>query len=166
MVVVTILFWLCLAALAWTHVLYPIAARLGAAIRTRPVRRDDSLLPTVVVIVAAYDEESVIGPRIANLQALDYPTEKLEIVVTSDASTDRTEQLAAAAGAHVIQNSRGGKVAAQDRAVHNTAAEIVAFSDANCTWQPDALFTLAFFQYQNFWVKRLSVNGVRRGMIL
>jgi cellulose synthase/poly-beta-1,6-N-acetylglucosamine synthase-like glycosyltransferase len=138
-VVVTILFWLCLAALAWTHVLYPIAARLGAAIRTRPVRRDDSLLPSVVVIVAAYDEESVIGPRIANLQALDYPAEKLEIVVTSDASTDRTEELAGAAGARVIRNERGGKVAAQNHAVGATDGEIVAFSDANSTWQPDAL---------------------------
>jgi cellulose synthase/poly-beta-1,6-N-acetylglucosamine synthase-like glycosyltransferase len=133
------LFWLCFAALAWTHLLYPLAARLGAAIRTRPVRKDDALLPTVAVIVAAYDEESVIERRIANLQALDYPAEKLEIVVTSDASTDGTEQLAAAAGARVIRNERGGKVAAQNRAVRETDAEVLAFSDANCTWQPDAL---------------------------
>jgi cellulose synthase/poly-beta-1,6-N-acetylglucosamine synthase-like glycosyltransferase len=136
---VKVLFWLCFAALAWTHLLYPLAARLGAAIRTRPVRKDDALLPTVVVIVAAYDEESVIERRIANLQALDYPAEKLEIVVTSDASTDGTERLAAAAGARVIRNERGGKVAAQNRAVRETDAEILAFSDANCTWQPDAL---------------------------
>jgi cellulose synthase/poly-beta-1,6-N-acetylglucosamine synthase-like glycosyltransferase len=103
------------------------------------VRQDDTLLPTVAVIVAAFDEESVIEQRIANLQALDYPAEKLEIVVASDASSDRTEQLATAAGARVIRNERAGKVAAQNRAVRETDAEVVAFSDANCTWQPDAL---------------------------
>src|SRR5438132_762939 len=93
-VVVTALFWLCLAALVWTHLLYPVAARPGAASRTRPVRKDDAYLPTVAVIVAAYNEEPVIERRIANLRALDYPPEKLEIVVTSDASSDRTDELA------------------------------------------------------------------------
>jgi cellulose synthase/poly-beta-1,6-N-acetylglucosamine synthase-like glycosyltransferase len=136
---VELVFWVVLGALAWTHLLYPMVARVGAAIFTRPVRKDDGFLPSVVVIVAAYDEESVVERRIANLRALDYPAEMLEIVVTSDASTDRTEQLAAAAGARVIRNERGGKVAAQNRAVRDTDADIVAFSDANSTWQPDAL---------------------------
>jgi glycosyltransferase involved in cell wall biosynthesis len=81
----------------------------------------------------------VIERRIANLRALDYPVEKVEIVVTSDASTDRTEELARVAGARVVQNERGGKVAAQDHAVRETQSEIVAFSDANATWAPDAL---------------------------
>jgi cellulose synthase/poly-beta-1,6-N-acetylglucosamine synthase-like glycosyltransferase len=81
----------------------------------------------------------VIERRIANLRALDYPVDRLEVVVTSDASTDRTEELAAAAGARVIRNPRGGKVAAQDRAVRETGGEIVAFSDANSVWEPDAL---------------------------
>ena len=64
------------------------------------------------------------------------------MVVTSDASTDGTEELAEAAGARVIRNPRGGKVAAQDRAVRETESEIVAFSDANATWAPDALRAL------------------------
>jgi cellulose synthase/poly-beta-1,6-N-acetylglucosamine synthase-like glycosyltransferase len=93
----------------------------------------------VALIVAAYDEETVIAQRVENLLALDYPRDRLEIVVASDGSTDRTEEVAAAAGARVIRNPRGGKVAAQDRAVRETAAEIVAFSDANATWAPDAL---------------------------
>ena len=59
--------------------------------------------------------------------------------MTSDASTDGTEELAEAAGARVIRNPRGGKVAAQDRAVRETQSDIVAFSDANATWAPDAL---------------------------
>ena len=139
---VSALFWLCLAALAWTHVLYPITARMLASIRPRSVRRGDEL-PSVAVIVAAYNEESVIERRLENLSALDYPAEKLEIVVASDASSDRTDALAEATGARVIRNRRGGKVAAQNNAVQQTTGEILAFSDANCTWAPDALRKLA-----------------------
>src|SRR5205807_3100415 len=74
---------------------------------------------------------------------LDYPRDKLEIVVTSDASTDHTEAIALEfPGVRVVTNPRGGKVAAQDRAVRQTVGEIVAFSDANCTWAPDALRSL------------------------
>ena len=139
MVAVEVLFWTSLAALLWTHVGYAAVARLLALGRTRPVRKDDAYLPSVAVIVAAYNEEPVIERRIANLRSLDYPPEKLEIVVTSDASRDRTDELAEASGARVIRNPRGGKVAAQDRAVRETASDVVAFSDANATWAPDAL---------------------------
>ncbi len=107
--------------------------------RTRPVVRDESYLPSAAVIVTAYNEEESIERRLENLRGLDYPPELLELVVTSDASTDRTEQLAEAAGASVIRNPRGGKVAAQDAAVRATSAEVVAFSDANASWDPDAL---------------------------
>jgi glycosyltransferase involved in cell wall biosynthesis len=134
-----IAFWACFGALVWTHVAYPLAARALAIARSRPVRKDDAYLPTVAVIVAAYNEEHVIERRIANLRSLDYPTEQLEIVVTSDASSDRTDELAEASGARVIRNPRGGKVAAQDRAVRETMSDVVAFSDANATWSPDAL---------------------------
>jgi cellulose synthase/poly-beta-1,6-N-acetylglucosamine synthase-like glycosyltransferase len=101
--------------------------------------RDEAMLPVVAVVVTAHDEESVIERRIENLRALDYPPEKLELVVTSDASTDQTDALAEAAGARVVRNPRGGKVAAQNNAVRQTTGEILVFSDANCTWAPDAL---------------------------
>ena len=138
MTIVRVLFWLSLAALLWTHAVYPATAALVARIAGKRLRSGDGT-PAVAVIVAAHDEEAVIERRIANLQALDYPADKLELVVTSDSSTDRTEDLAARAGARVIQNRRGGKVAAQDHAVRETNSEIVAFSDANATWAPDAL---------------------------
>ena len=139
MIVAVLLCWGSLAALAWTHVLYPATVALAARVRTRRIARDDAYLPTVAIIVTAYNEEDAIERRIANLRELDYPPEHLEIVVTSDASTDRTEELAEAAGARVIRNPRGGKVAAQDAAVRATGAEVVAFSDANATWAPDAV---------------------------
>lgn len=139
MTAAVVLFWGSLAALAWTHALYPVTVALAGRVRRRPVAADDAYLPSVTVIVTAYNEEGAIERRLENLRGLDYPPELLELVVTSDASSDRTEELAEAAGARVIRNPRGGKVAAQDAAVRSTEAEIVAFSDANATWAPDAL---------------------------
>jgi cellulose synthase/poly-beta-1,6-N-acetylglucosamine synthase-like glycosyltransferase len=138
-IVVEVVFWCAAGALVWTHAAYPLAARVLARLRLRDVRADGEYIPRVTVVVAAYNEEPVIERRIANLRALDYPAEKVELVVTSDASSDRTEALAESAGARVIRNPRGGKVAAQNNAVRQTDADIVAFSDANCTWAPDAL---------------------------
>jgi cellulose synthase/poly-beta-1,6-N-acetylglucosamine synthase-like glycosyltransferase len=138
-IVAVVLFWGSLAALAWTHALYPATVALLGRLYNKGVALDPDYLPSVAVIVTAFNEESSIERRLENLRALDYPLELLELVVTSDASTDRTEELAVAAGARVIRNPRGGKVAAQDAAVRATEAEVVAFSDANATWAPDAL---------------------------
>jgi cellulose synthase/poly-beta-1,6-N-acetylglucosamine synthase-like glycosyltransferase len=138
-----ILFWGGAAALAWTHVGYPLAAAAAARLRPRPVRRGDGE-PSVSVIVAAHDEEGVIERRVENLLQLDYPAEKLEVVVASDASRDRTDELVEAIAlrdsrVRLVQAPRGGKVAAQNLAVRETGSEILAFSDANATWPPDAL---------------------------
>jgi cellulose synthase/poly-beta-1,6-N-acetylglucosamine synthase-like glycosyltransferase len=140
MIAVKALFWASFGALAWTHAGYPLAAAALARVRTRRVRTAN-VEPTVTVIVAAYNEETVIERRLENLLALDYPADKLDLVVTSDASTDRTHELVErfASRVRLVVNERGGKVAAQDRAVRETDGEIVAFSDANATWAPDAL---------------------------
>jgi cellulose synthase/poly-beta-1,6-N-acetylglucosamine synthase-like glycosyltransferase len=138
-IVLKVLFWSSFALLAWTHVAYPAVAALVTRLWSRPVAQNEAERPSVAVIVVAHNEETVIERRIANLRELDYPAERLEIVVTSDASTDATEELAERSGARVIRNPRGGKVAAQNSAVRQTGAEIVAFSDANCTWSTDAL---------------------------
>jgi cellulose synthase/poly-beta-1,6-N-acetylglucosamine synthase-like glycosyltransferase len=136
---VRILFWASFALLAWTHVLYPAFAAVLARVLPRRVRKGD-IEPTVAVIVTAYNEETVIARRIDNLLELDYPAEKLQIIVTSDASSDRTEEIALQyREVRLISNPRGGKVAAQDRAVRQTDSDIVAFSDANATWSTDAL---------------------------
>jgi cellulose synthase/poly-beta-1,6-N-acetylglucosamine synthase-like glycosyltransferase len=138
-IVAAVLFWGSLAALAWTHALYPATVAFAGRLYNKRIALDPEYLPSVAVIVTAYNEESAIERRLENLRALDYPPELLELVVTSDASTDRTEELAESAGARVIRNPRGGKVAAQDAAVRATEADVVAFSDANATWAPDAL---------------------------
>jgi cellulose synthase/poly-beta-1,6-N-acetylglucosamine synthase-like glycosyltransferase len=137
--VVQVVFWLSLLALLWTHAGYPAAFFLLARVAARRVQQAE-VAPTVAVVIAAYNEEASIARRIENLLELDYPADKLQIVVSSDASYDRTEEIALQySGVQVISNPRGGKVAAQDRAVRQTDSEIVVFSDANCTWAPDAL---------------------------
>jgi glycosyltransferase involved in cell wall biosynthesis len=136
-------FWLSAGAIAWTHVGYPLAAAALARRRPRPVRRAE-ITPSVTVVVAAHNEEGVIGRRVENLLELDYPADRLEVFVASDGSEDGTEQaveaLAAAdARVRVADRPRAGKVAAQDAVVAEATSEIVAFSDANAIWARDAL---------------------------
>ena len=140
------LFWGSIGALAWTHLGYPVAATVASRLRARPVRKGDAQ-PSVSVVVAAWNEEDVIERRLENLLALDYPPELVEIVVASDASSDRTDELVEAISAResrvrLVRAPRGGKVAAQNFTVPQTSGEILAFSDANATWAPDALSML------------------------
>jgi cellulose synthase/poly-beta-1,6-N-acetylglucosamine synthase-like glycosyltransferase len=140
-IVAKVVFWGALAALLWTHLGYPLTAGLAARLRPRRVALGSDL-PTVTLVVAAHDEEPVIARRLDNLLDLDYPRDRLELVVASDASTDRTDEIVesfASRGVRLERCPRGGKVAAQNRAVGTAAGEIVAFSDANATWAPDAL---------------------------
>lgn len=136
--------------LAWTGVGYPLAlavlAKLDAArsgSSDGPAQPDRDALPSVALIIPAHAERDVIADKIANARNLDYPAEKLTIVVACDGSTDGTPQAARDAGADVVlELPRGGKVVAQDTAVAQTDAEIVAFSDANALWERDALRAL------------------------
>jgi cellulose synthase/poly-beta-1,6-N-acetylglucosamine synthase-like glycosyltransferase len=144
MLVAKTVFWGALGALAWTHVGYPVAASMLARRRERRVAKDPAFEPSVALIVAAHDEEEVIERRVENLLALDYPADRVEVVVASDASGDRTNETVREIGAReprvrLLECPRGGKVAAQDRAVRETESDVVAFSDANSTWAPDAL---------------------------
>ena len=144
MPVLKTLFWGSAAALAWTHVGYPLAAGALARLRERRVVKDPVAEPSVAVIVAAYNEEAVVERRLDNLLSLDYPADRLEFVVASDASCDRTNEIVEAVSereprVRLLDCARGGKVAAQDRAVRETESDVVAFSDANATWAPDAL---------------------------
>jgi glycosyltransferase involved in cell wall biosynthesis len=100
-------------------------------------------LPAVSLVVAAHDEQTSIGAKVANALALDYPRELLELIVACDGCTDATAELARAAGADlVLELPRGGKIRAQDAAVGRAGGAIVAFSDANAMWEADALRAL------------------------
>jgi hypothetical protein len=142
------LFWTSTALIAWTQALYPPAlAALRRAQGSPPPSPQHPLPdppPRVSLIVAAYREESVIAAKVANALALDYPRDRLELIVAVDGSGDATAERARAAGADVVlELPRGGKIRAQDAAVRAASGVIVAFSDANALWEPDALRRLA-----------------------
>ncbi len=137
-----IVFWLCAGLIVWTQLGYGLALWLAASARgPRQVAGTGAAqLPSVCLIVAAHDEESVIRAKVDNALSLHYPRQLLEIVVACDGCSDQTAVRARAAGADVVlELPRGGKIRAQDAAVERAQAQIVAFSDANSLWQPDAL---------------------------
>ena len=142
MILVAIIFWAAAAAILYTHLGYPLALRGLLALRRRPTLSPGSWdePPLVSLIVAAYDEGEVIAAKVANALALEYPRDRLELIVASDGSTDATAERARAAGADLVLDlPRGGKLAAQNAAAERASGEILAFSDANSTWAPDAL---------------------------
>jgi cellulose synthase/poly-beta-1,6-N-acetylglucosamine synthase-like glycosyltransferase len=136
-----LVFWLSFAGLAWTLVVYPIV--IGALSRARPQAvLGDDVTPVVTLIITAHDEQGVIAAKLDNALALDYPVDRLELVVASDASTDRTHEIVrgyAGRGVRLLEFPRGGKTVTQDRAVAATGGEILAFSDANAMWDAGAL---------------------------
>jgi len=137
-----VLFWLSAGLIVYTHLGYPLVLRLLVATRRRPTLAPGvwEELPRVSLIVAAYDEEEVIEAKLANALALDYPRERLQLIVASDGSTDATVERAREAGADlVLELRRKGKLAAQNAAAEQASGEILAFSDANSLWRPDAL---------------------------
>jgi cellulose synthase/poly-beta-1,6-N-acetylglucosamine synthase-like glycosyltransferase len=137
-----VVFWLSAAAILYTHLGYPLVLRVLIATRRHPTLRPGTWEepPRVSLIVAAYDEEEVIAAKVADALALDYPRERLELIVASDGSSDATAERAREAGADVVlELPRGGKIAAQNAAAERASGEILAFSDANSEWSADAL---------------------------
>ena len=143
-------FWLSAALLAWAQALYgPFLALLRRfAPATQALAPAGSAQPHVSLIVAAYREEAVIEAKVRNALALDWPRERLELIVAVDGGDgpdhDGTAERARAAGAdRVLELPRGGKVRAQDAGVRAARGDLLVFSDANASWEPDALTRLA-----------------------
>ena len=142
MIAIALAFWIAIALILYTHLGYPLALRALVSLRRRPTLSPGiwEEVPRVSLVVAAYDEEDVIAAKVANALALDYPRDRVELIVASDGSGDATVERARAAGADLVLDlPRGGKVAAQNVAAERASGEILAFSDANSAWAPDAL---------------------------
>jgi len=140
-------FWGSAGLVVYTQLGYPLL--LAGLDRFRRPREPDVLpggdddLPEVSLVVAAYNEDRVIADKVGNALSLDYPRHKLEVIVSVDGATDGTAARAREAGADlVLENPRAGKVRSQDAAVRRARGEVVAFSDANATWEPGALRAL------------------------
>src|SRR5262249_37406172 len=127
-----IIFVFSVAAIAGCYVGYPAALAMLSRLLGQPIHKAE-ITPRVSLIIAAYNEEKDIARKLKNALALDYPAEKLEVIVASDCSTDRTEEIARGfRGRVAVHRSphRLGKTAAQNRAAAISSGEILIFSDA------------------------------------
>jgi biofilm PGA synthesis N-glycosyltransferase PgaC len=139
------LFWLAFLVLGYVCVGYPILARIRAVLNPR-TRRRAPIEPTVTVIVAAHNEADRVDRRLRNLLALDYPADRLEVVLGSDGSTDDTVARARpfeSAGVIVHEFvERRGKPALMNALVPRASGEIVVFADARQRFDPLAVRAL------------------------
>src|SRR3989440_324083 len=140
--VMRVCFWASTSLLFYTYVGYPLLLLTISRLRPRPVRRAE-WTPKVTVIITAYNEERDIAAKLENTLVLDYPSDKLEIIVASDCSTDGTDGIVrryAERGVRLQrQEERLGKTAAQNAAVERARGEIILFSDATTIYSPDVL---------------------------
>lgn len=142
-----ILFWLSGLALFWTYFGYPALMAVRARLMPRRIVRDDSLTPPLTVLIPAYNEADVIRRKLENTVALDYPQDKLQILVIDDGSTDGTPDIVrefAPRGVTLLQQpKRGGKMGGVNRGFENATGDIVVLSDASPDYDKDALRLLA-----------------------
>jgi cellulose synthase/poly-beta-1,6-N-acetylglucosamine synthase-like glycosyltransferase len=146
-----LIFWACFLLVAYTYLLYPAVLFLASsATRLWPGRRiapAAGALPAVSMIIPAHNEERRLPAKLANLAALEYPKDRLEILFVSDGSTDATNEIlgrAAAAGDLTLLPlpARGGKSSALNQAVPRARHDILVFSDAATLFAPDAVSKL------------------------
>jgi cellulose synthase/poly-beta-1,6-N-acetylglucosamine synthase-like glycosyltransferase len=143
-VIPEIVFWGAIGLAAWTYVLFPACLWLRARLRPRPFHAADAT-PRVSLVICAYNEAAGIGARLENALALDYPPDRLEVIVASDGSTDGTDAIVrgfAPRGVRLLGLPRQGKIPALNAAAAAATGEVLVFSDANSIYEPGALRAL------------------------
>ena len=137
------IFWAALFLVVYTYLIYPVLLWLLAAGRKMPEYAPLGEWPTASLIIAAHNEEAVLRAKLENALAMDYPAERLDIIVVSDASTDGTDRIAAEFAERGVrlhrQAVRAGKTEAQNAGVRLARGQFLAFSDANSMYAPSAL---------------------------
>jgi cellulose synthase/poly-beta-1,6-N-acetylglucosamine synthase-like glycosyltransferase len=152
------LFWVCAAVVVYAYVGYPALIWLLArcfGLRHRPVATEDSALPSVTVLIAAYNEERFIEERIRNALALHYPPDKLEVVVATDGCTDQTNEIVARFADPRVRllayPRRRGKATVLNESIPVAAGDVILLSDANTFTDPGAARALTRW-FQDEWV--------------
>lgn len=143
MMMVEAIFWIALAVVAYVYIGYPLLLWIWSRVRPRPVHPQPAD-PPVSIVLAARNEAHHLGPRIENLLSLDYPPERVQIVVASDGSTDDTAAVLASFGSRVtsVYLPAVGKAPALNAAVDAARHDILVFADARQRFAPDAIRAL------------------------
>lgn len=140
-----ILFWAAIGAVLWSYVGYPALLLVVARVRKRELRIA-AIEPTVSVIVAVHNEEHHIGQKLESTYNLQYPQEKLEVIVAADGCTDNTHSVVEGFSDRgtklIVLPEREGKTAAQNVAARVGRGEILIFTDATTQLLPDAITRL------------------------
>lgn len=139
------IFWMSIILIIHPYLIYPLAMLVLGLIRPRKVKRG-AYMPTVTILIPAYNEVNCIGATIQNKLNQGYSQEKLQIIVISDASADGTDDVVASFADQGVtllrREGRKGKAAALNAAVQLVRGEIIVFSDANSLFGPSALHRL------------------------
>ena len=139
-----VIFWAAVAVLIYTGVVFPLIVLARGRLIRRPFKADD-ITPEVSVIVCAYNEQDNIRDRLENLLSLDYPKDRLEILIASDGSSDGTDAIVRRyedQGVRLLSLPRQGKIPAMNTVARKAQGEILVFSDANTVFAPDAIRAL------------------------
>ncbi|MBE0683511.1 MAG: glycosyltransferase family 2 protein [Anaerolineales bacterium] len=141
----SLLFWICTVGILYTYLGYPVLIFLFARLRSAPPAYEEHF-PFVTLLITAYNEEREIKEKILNSLALNYPPKKLQILIVTDGSTDKTRSIVKSFSNQGIElihkDGREGKMAAINRAMPLVRGDIVIFSDANNHYLPDTIFHL------------------------
>jgi poly-beta-1,6-N-acetyl-D-glucosamine synthase len=141
----TLVFWSSLLLIFWAYAGYPIWMCLRAKFWPRTIQRGD-ICPTVTILLSAHNEEKYLSAKLENLDRLDYPADRLDVVIVSDGSTDRTNQILKgwedSRRTALIWEEQRGKAAALNSTVGHIRGEITVFTDVRQTIASDALKNL------------------------
>ncbi len=139
---VLVVFYGSLLFLLYTYIGYPLIVSFLSRLRSQPVSKNNRR-PKVTILIAAFNEANSIAATIDNKLALDYPHDKLDIIVISDESTDGTDDIVQSYGDRNVrlirQQPRAGKTSALNLAVPEATGDIIVFSDANSLYDDQAL---------------------------
>lgn len=157
-----LVFWFIIVLIFYTYFGYPLFLSFLTLFSKKQIDKSE-IFPFVSLVIAAYNEEKVITKKIENSLSLDYPKDKLEIIVASDCSTDKTHQIVkdfADRGVKLyISKKRAGKTACRNEMIGQTRGEIVIFSDATGIYKKDVIKKLV----RNFNDRRVGcVGGILR----
>ena len=138
-----ILFWVSVFFILYTYIGYPLLISLIARFIPFPIEQSGAPDLSVTILITAYNEETVIEKKIENSLGLDYPRDKLQIIVAADGSSDRTPEIVRKFSDRGVEltftSQRGGKMAAINRAIPYSSGEIIIFSDANNMYDQDTI---------------------------
>ena len=145
-IIMQIIFCLAFALTAYTYFIYPLLLIILVRICPKIWKKDENHLPSVSMIIPAYNEEHCIADKLDNCLELDYPKEKIEFIIVSDCSSDRTNEIVSTyidKGFRLNDlKERGGKVVALNKTIPLANGEIVIFSDANSMYDKLAIRNL------------------------